>query len=472
MRQLSGLDAEFLSMESERVYAHVGSLCVLDPSTAPRPLTLAQLTGHIASRAHLLPLLRHTLVTVPFGLDQPYWIDGPEPDLSYHVREVALPAPGDDHQLSVEVARLHARALDRSRPLWEIYLITGLQGGRAAVYSKIHHAAMDGVSGDDVLAALLDLSPEGRTVPPSPAPVQEQPPGALHLLALGVVSILRQPGHAVRFAAGLLRSGPSVAVVAADRVPALDRWRHHGVTAPRPGLHAPHTPFNATISAQRRFAFTDLPLTQVKQVKDRAGLTVNDVVMALCAGALRRWLEAHDALPDQPLVAAVPVSIRAGGANGSAGNQVSALFAVLPTDLPTPAERLKSAAAAMDAAKADHGAIPPNLIGDAAGFALPVLADPGWKVLAELRLLERLNIYNLFISNVPGPRVPLYYAGALLVAYYPLSAIADGQGLNITVMSYRDRLCFGLVACRTLVPDLEQLAGWLGDELDLMLEQS
>jgi diacylglycerol O-acyltransferase len=472
VQQLSGLDAAFLAMESPRVYAHVGSVCLLDPSTAPKPLTLEQLTAHIAARQHLLPLLRRQLVTVPFGLDQPYWIEGPDPDLSFHVREIALPEPGDDHQLAVEIARLHSRALDRSRPLWEIYLITGIRGGRAAVYSKIHHAAMDGVSGDDVLSALLDVSPQGRPATPIPTPASavEQAPGTLDLLARSAVSLVKRPGHAARFGAGLLGSIPAMTLAVADRVGAVDRWRHEGVGSPHVGLHAPHTPFNASISAERRFAFADLSLTQVKQVKDRAGLTVNDVVMALCAGALRRWLLAHDALPDEPLVAAVPVSIRAQDSSEPPGNQVSAMFAVLPTNLPLPTERLAFAASAMRTAKTDHGSLPPALFDDAAGFAPPVLADPGWKLLAELRLLERFNLYNLFISNVPGPRVPLYYAGALLLAYYPLSAIADGQGLNITVMSYRDRLCFGLVACRTLVPDLEQLATWLGEELDLMLD--
>lgn len=470
MKQLSGLDNAFLSMESVEVYGHVGSVCLLDPSTAPEPLTLARFTAYIASRVHLVPLLRRTLVMVPFGLDQPYWIETETPDLSYHVREIALPEPGDDHQLAVQVARLHARALDRSRPLWEIYLITGLRGGRAAVYTKIHHAAMDGVSGDEVLAALLDPSARGRTVKVMPPHDLEEPPGAVSLLARSTVSVLKQPARAVRLGAGLVRSGPALTLALADHVPVLDRLRHQDVGSLHAGLRAPHTPFNASISADRRFAFADLPLAKVKQVKDRAGLTINDVVMALCAGALRRWLQAHDALPDDPLVAAVPVSIRSGGDGGSAGNQVSAMLATLPTNLISPAARLRATAAAMHAAKSDHAALPLNLFGEAVGFVLPIVADPAWRVSSGLRLLERANLFNLFISNVPGPRMPLYYAGALLLAYYPVSAIADGQGLNITVMSYRDRLCFGLIACPLLVSDLEQLADWLGDELDLLLE--
>jgi WS/DGAT/MGAT family acyltransferase len=219
-------------------------------------------------------------------------------------------------------------------------------------------------------------------------------------------------------------------------------------------------------------AFADLSLDQVKQVKDSADLTVNDVVMALCAGALRRWLLAHDALPDEPLVAAVPVSIRGEAKDDATGNRVSVTLAVLPTHIATASGRLAFAGAAMRSAKSEHSAIPENLFGDAAAFALPVIAEPAWRISAALRLLERLGPFNLFVSNVPGPRIPLYYAGALLLGYYPASASADGQGLNITVMSYRDRLCFGMVACRTLVPDLEKLASWLDDELSLLLRET
>ncbi|HEX2809585.1 MAG TPA: WS/DGAT domain-containing protein, partial [Kineosporiaceae bacterium] len=350
-----------------------------------------------------------------------------------------------------------------------LYLITGIHGGRAAVYSKIHHAAMDGVSGDDVLAAVLDLSPDGRTVPPPAAEEVEQPPGAASLLSRSALSLIKQPARAIRVGRGLLGSAPGLAVAAADRVPLLDRFHHRDAAAPHSGLRAPHVPFNASISPHRRWAFADLSMREVKQVKDRAGVTVNDVVMTLCAGALRRWLLTHDVLPTDPLVAAVPVSIRGGGGSGTSGNRLSAMLAAVPTNVETPAERLVAATAAMQAAKSEHGAIPPTLLSDAAGFALPLLANPAWQVSGRLRLLELANPYNLFISNVPGPRVPLYYAGAQVLAYFPISAISHGQGLNITVMSYCDRLCFGLLACRDLVPDLEQLAAWLGEELQLLL---
>jgi diacylglycerol O-acyltransferase / wax synthase len=471
VQQLTGLDATFLAMETPEVFGHVGSVCVLDPSTAPRPLTRAALTAHIKSRLHLVPLLNRRLLTVPFGLDQPYWVDA-VPDLSRHILEVALPRPGGDHQLAELVAQLHAVPLDRSRPLWELHLITGLRGARKAIYSKVHHASMDGVSGDDVLAAVLDVSPEGRQVEPPRPHRLEQPPGRVALLARSALSLLRQPARAARVGAGLLRSTPGLAAAVADRVPVLERLHHPDVVLPHGGLRTPHTPFNATITGERSWAFADLSLVDVKKVKTRAHLTVNDVVMALCAGALRRWLQEHDALPDEPLVAAVPVSVRRSADDGTFGNQLSMMFAGVPTNLESPGERLTAVGAAMQVAKSEHGVIPPTLLGDVTGFALPVLANPGWWLSSRLRLLERANPFNLFISNVPGPRIPVYYAGALLLAYYPASAIVDGQGLNITVMSYRDRLCFGLLGCRSLVPDIERLAGWLADELELLVTQS
>jgi WS/DGAT/MGAT family acyltransferase len=468
MQQLTGLDAEFLAMESPAVYGHVGSVCLLDPSTAPAPLDLERLTSLIASRLHLVPLFRRRVIEVPLGLDHPYWVDDPDLSLDYHVREIALPAPGDDVQLTRQVARLHARPLDRAHPLWEIYLISGLRGGRVAVYSKIHHAAMDGIGGDDLLVAVLDPSPAGRKVPPAPPWRPEPLPSGVSLLGRSAASLAWQPVRAAKVGAGLLRHAPGLAAAVAERLPLPGPLRGGHDEPAHPGLLAPHTPFNAQISPHRRWAFADLSLPRVKQVKNRAGVTVNDVVMALTAGALRHWLLDHDALPDDPLIAAVPISIRTQEQTASYGNKVSAILARLPTDVADPWERLAAAAAAMTAAKHDHSTIPPTLLADATGFANPLLAEAGWRLAARLRLMERVNPWNLFVSNVPGPRVPLYYAGARLLGYFPISAIAHGQGLNITAMSYLDRICFGLLACRSLVPDLDVMAGYLGDELDLL----
>ena len=472
MEQLSGLDGWFLAMETSSVYGHVGSVSIIDAKVTqgvePR-LTLEHLTRFIESRLPLVPTFRRRLVTVPLGLDHPYWIDDPDFDIEFHIRELALPAPGSDRQLSEQVARIHARPLDRSRPLWELYLITGLHGGRAAIYNKIHHAAIDGVSGGDILAAVLDVSPEGRPMPELEAFKGEQPPAPTWLLGRSALALARQPLQAVRVVTDLARSIPGIAnavgPLLAQRLPGNDT---DGDVLPTVGLHAPGTPFNAPVSPHRKWAFTDLPLAEVKSLRAGTDLTVNDVVMTLCAGALRRWLDLHQVLPAAPLVAAVPVSVRATGQEGTLGNKVSMMLAPLPTNLSDPRERLEAMHEAMRAAKEQHGAIPAGLLADVTQFAMPVLANQAWRLSAKLRLMERVNPFNLFISNVPGPNVPLYFAGAKLLAYYPVSALVDGQGLNITVMSYRGNLYFGLIACRQLIPDLDVMAGFLHDELEAL----
>jgi WS/DGAT/MGAT family acyltransferase len=471
LQQLSGLDGWFLAIETSSVYGHVGSVCVVDAKdtegTEPA-LTLEHLTAFVASRLPLIPIFRRRLVTVPLGLDHPYWIDDPDFDIEFHIRELALPSPGSDRQLSEQIARLHARPLDRSRPLWELYLITGLSGGRAAIYNKVHHSAIDGVSGGDILTAVLDVSPEGRPAPEDGAFEGERQPGSTWLLGRSALSLASQPWQAVRVVTDLARSIPGLANAIGPSIGLRRSGKDDDDVLATPRLLAPGTPFNAPVSPHRRWAFTELPMSQIKSLRRGTELTVNDVVMALCAGALRRWLDVHEALPSGPLVAAVPVSVRATDQKGTLGNKVSMMVAPLPTNLPDPGERLDATHQAMRAAKDQHGAIPASLLADVTQFAMPVLANQAWRVSAKLRLLERVNPFNLIISNVPGPNVPLYFAGAKLLKYYPVSALVDGQGLNITVMSYCGNLYFGLIACRDLVPDLDAMAGFLREELDVL----
>ncbi len=466
MQQLTGLDAAFLALEGPHMVGHVGSLCILDPSTAAEPLTLERLARTVSARLPLVPPFRRRLVTVPLGIDQPYWIDDPDFDIEFHVRELAIPGPGNDRQLAEQLARLHARPLDRARPLWELYLISGLSGGRVAIYTKVHHAAIDGVSGNDILAALLDLSPEGRDIPPMDWQ-SEKAPGSVELLARSALNWARQPVRGARLSWELLRSAPGV--LRGTRPPLPFIPRDPGAVLSRSGLRAPKTPFNAPITPHRRFAFCALPLGDIKAVKNAAGYTVNDVVMALSTGALRRWLEDHDALPSSPLVAAVPISVRTDAEKGKAGNRISGMTVPLPTQLSDPVKRLRVVHEATRAAKEQHGALPADLLSDVTQFAVPALAGQAARLNERLRLLERANPFNLFVSNVPGPNIPLYYAGAELLAYYPMSAIADGQGLNITVISYRDQMFFGLVACRELVPDLEVMTDYINEELQTLL---
>ena len=473
MRQLSGLDASFLALETRTSSGHVGGVCLLDPAGAPRPLDLAALRDLFASRIGLVPILRQRLLEVPLGLDQPYWVDDEDFDLEFHVREIALPAPGSDAQLAEQVSRLHSRPLDRTRPLWEAYLISGLANQRQAVYTKIHHAAIDGVSGAEVLTLLLDLTPEGPPAESIPEFVPRRPPGPVELLiGAGRAAALR-PLDSVRITRDLLRFMPTIGSVVAPMLGRLLRIGDgDGSVIPTAAGLPPPTPFNRPVTPHRRWAFRSVALDDVKTVKNAFGVSVNDVVLAMCAGALRRWLIARDALPATPLVVMIPVSVRDEQAKGTMGNKVSAMLAALPTHLPTPQERLAVAHEATRIAKAQHAAIPSGLVENITDFAPPALAARAARVVFATGLLHRAPPFNLVVSNVPGPDVQAYLGGAKLLAYYPVSVVTDGQGLNITVHGYRGGLHFGLIACRELVPDIDELTGHVVDELDILLAEA
>ncbi len=470
MQQLTGLDASFLAMETTTTTGHVGGLSVLDAAGAPHPLTLARLTDVIAERLPLVPVLRRKLLNVPLGLDQPYWVDDPDFDIEYHVREIALPRPGSDAQLTEQVSRLHARPLDRSKPLWEIYLITGLAKRRAAVYTKIHHAAIDGVSGTELLTVLLDLDPSGRELPP-PVPFRPAPPPPLPAIAAKAVARMAwRPVQTVQMTNEVLRWLPTLAPVMSTVVGGmLGLNRGDGEVIPTTPGRPPATPFNKAITPHRRFAFRSVDLAEVKTVKNAFGVSVNDVVMAMTAGALRRWLTDHAALPSQPLIAMIPVSVRDPASKGALGNKVSAMLAMLPTHVAEPDLRLELVHAATKIAKAQQAAIPQGLVDQISDFAPPALTARAARVVAATGLLHRLPPFNLTISNVPGPNTPVYLCGARLIAHYPVSVVADGQGLNVTLVGYLGQLHFGLISCRELVPDLDVLAGYLTDELALLL---
>ncbi|SRR5580765_1432623 len=472
MQRLTGLDSAFLALETPRSTGHVAGLSILDPSTAPEPLDLARLTEVIAERLPLVPVMRRRLHHVPLGLDQPYWVDDENFDIEYHVRELALPRPGSDAQLAEQVARLHARPLDRTRPLWESYLITGLAKKRVAIYTKVHHAAIDGVSGAELMTVLMDLSPEGRPVQPFEP---FRPSAAPSRLGLGIQAVARlalRPVQATKLATDALRALPALAPALLPVVSGLvGRGSSADGEVIKSGpLIAPTTPLNTQITAHRKFAFISLPLDEVKTVKNAFGVSVNDVVMAMCAGALRRWLIARNALPAGPLVAMVPVSIRDESGKGAMGNKVSAMLAVLPTHIEDPAERLIVASQATKVAKAQQAVIPQGLVDDISDFAPPALTARAARVVLSSSILSRLPPFNVVVSNVPGPNVPVYMGGAKLLAHYPLSVVLDGQGMNFTLIGYLGQLHFGLVAAREVMPDIDDVAKSLRLELDDLLK--
>jgi diacylglycerol O-acyltransferase len=472
MRQLTSLDTQFLAIESATTTGHVGGLAVFDPSTAPGgKVTLQDLLAMLRERLHLLPPLRWRLAEVPLGLDRPYWIDDPDFELEFHVRELALAPPGDDDQLAEQVARITSRHLDRARPLWELYLIHGLPDGHIAVLSKMHHAMIDGMSGAEIMGILFDLAPEGRDFPDG-APANtagERAPGQLEMLGRGVAGLPLQPLRMLRAAPGVLPHldvAPSVlGVPGAEGISrALSRMRNvangtrDGDVLERPKMRAPKTTFNGKISAHRRFSFGSLSLPAVKAVKQHFGVTVNDVVVALSTAAIRDWLIEHDELPAEPLLAQIPVSVRTDEERGTYGNKISIMIAPLATDEPDPVARLMRTHEAMKAAKDRHRALPAQALQDITTFIPPAINARAARVAMQMGTRQGMRpLYNVVISNVPGPPIPIYMAGAQLVHNFPVSVITDGAGLNITVLSYRDELDFGIVADRTQMPDLPRL---------------
>jgi len=490
MKQLTGLDASFLNIETDTAYGHVSSLSVYARPDDPNFDPFVVFRDQIASKLPELEPFRRRLVEVPYGLDRPYWINDPEFDLDMHIHHVAIPAVHGQEQDYVEelIARLIAKPMDRSRPLWETYVIEGLPGGDFGVFMKVHHATIDGAAGAEMLATILGPDDPDLTDDWKP----ETEPSPSDLLARTAFELTRTPAKALRLQLRVLSElgrltetrgfeeianqvrrglpGPAGRVV--RRFLGDERPVDQDKPPLLPSLGGPKTPFNATITGDRIFAYRSTPLEHIKQIKSAAGATVNDVVMALCAGALRRYLLDHNALPDRDLIAMVPVSIRTGEETDKWSNRVSAIFADLPTTIVGPADRIASVHASMVDAKGQFDLMPADALTQMSDLAPPALATRAARLATRVRIADRTNPpANLVISNVPGPRSPLELAGkAQLKHYYPISTIVDGQGLNITVQSYVDVLDFGLVACRSLVPDVALLADYCVEEIQLMAD--
>ena len=490
MQQLSGIDVSFLNMETPSVYGHVASMTIFDVENAPPGGAGVEATKRvILERIDKLAPFRRRLVEVPLGLDLPYWIEDPNFDIDFHVRGHAVPAPGTPDQLAEVVSRIHARPLDRSRPLWELYVIEGVDGGRRiAQLTKVHHATIDGASGALMLAAILDTAPDV----PHDEPVAWVPdafPTVQELLKRTVAQYVRNPERFIRLSVRSLRelgeSTRSVGIKAMAEMIAMPMPGPMGALLRRrlrsspnevddppalPGTAAPRTPWNATITPHRRFSYTTIPLEDAKAIRRAVGCTFNDVVMALCSTTLRNYLLEKGALPEEPLIAAVPVSVRTGDESDMYQNRVSMLLADLATNEPDVLARLRRVQQSMTKAKTQFAAIPADTLQDFAQFAPPAIAARAMRMYSRLKIADRTNPpFNLIISNVPGPSLPLYSAGARMEHFYPISALVDGQGLNMTVQSYNGNLDFGFVTCRELVPDVWRLTELLQEAMAELL---
>ncbi|MGH9306230.1 MAG: WS/DGAT/MGAT family O-acyltransferase [Acidimicrobiales bacterium] len=449
VQRLSGVDSAFLSLETPTNHMHVCMVSTFDATAMPGGYSFEKVRDHIANRLGQLPEFRRRPVGVPFGLHFPIWVQDPGFDLDYHVRRMAVPSPGGIRELATMASDFAGRQLDRTKPLWEIYVVEGVGPNIFGLLAKVHHSSIDGVSGAETMVHLFDLEPKAA----EPAPIEDPPeferiPNDWELVAHAARSLARQPLQLARILPAATRS-----------VRDLVRLRRDPASPNMPApFSAPRTPFSGSVTAHRSVAGTRLSLQDVKAVRRAFGVTVNDVILALCGGALRNYLLRRACLPETSLVAVVPVSVR--GTEGVEGaNQISAMFASIGTHLADPGARLAHVSATTRSAKEEHQAIGATTLTDWAQFAAPAVFSMASRAYTSMKLADRHRpIHNLVISNVPGPPFPLYLGGAKLTMLSPLGPVMEGAGLNITVLSYMDAIDVGLISCRELVPDLWDLA--------------
>ncbi len=448
MQRLSGLDASFLYLETAAQPLHVCSILEIDTSTMPGGYTFHRLRDALGLRIRAMPQFREKLGDNRFNLDHPVWVEDKDFDVDRHLHRIGLPAPGGRVELGEICGHIASLTLDRSRPLWEMWIIENVagtdahDGGRLAVLTKVHHAGVDGVTGANLMSQLCTTEADA----PPPEPVDGVGGGSNLEIAIG---------GAVKYATRplkLVNVVPSTLSTVVDTV----RRARSGLTMAAP-FAAPKTRFNATVTGHRNVAFAQLNLDDLKTVKNHFGVKVNDVVMALVAGVLRRYLLDRGELPDITLVAMVPVSVHE-KSDRPGRNQVSGMFAALQTDIEDPGERLKAIAGANSVAKQHSAAIGATLLQDWSQFAAPAVFGVAMRVYASSRLTSAAPVHNLVVSNVPGPQVPLYFLGAKVEAMYPLGPIFHGSGLNITVMSLNGTLDVGLISCPELLGDLWDMA--------------
>jgi diacylglycerol O-acyltransferase / wax synthase len=464
MDHLSGLDATFLYLETPENPMHVGSLHVYELPPGYDGDFVADVRKHLAGRLHLAPVFRRKLLNMPFEMANPIWVTEDDLDLEYHIRSTVLPKPGSREQLDKLVGRLHSSLLDRSRPLWEFYVIEGLQtapgapkGARhVAFYSKIHHAALDGAGGIALANAILDVGPVPRKLPKA-RPKRAAPADTFGIGELAAAGVRHTAEQSVK----LVRTLPTLARTVWHRLRPTAAEAAVRVKVPKGNWFAPRTPLNVAITNQRSFASLSVPLSEARRIAKANDATINDVVLAICSGALRRYLSDIKALPDDPLLAGVPVSLREAG-NTEMNTQASMMRVSLATQVADPIERLHAIHDSSAAAKATIASMKSVLPTDFPSLGAPWLLSGLAGLFGRSKFANRMPpITNVAISNVPGPQFPLYLTGAKMLTYYPVSIAIHSVALNVTVQSYNGSLDFGLTACRKALPDPARLARYM-----------
>jgi WS/DGAT/MGAT family acyltransferase len=465
---LSGLDSLFLYLETENAPMHIGGVSLLDVNTPFGRLDFAAFRRVLAARLGAARIFRQKLAPVPLNLGKPYWIDDPDFHIDNHLERTQLPEPGGNREVAALASWEFAHPLNREHPLWQLVWAEGVDGipgiskGSVALISKIHHAAIDGISGAEILGALYDLQPEK---PPEAEPPLQQTTDA-------VPSALELLGQAGR---GLLRLGKAYPGTVAEAVKGIARsgavWGKHRIHPPPLPFAAPRSCLNVPIHREREWGCELFPLERVKAIRAAVELpvTLNDVVLALCAGGLRDYLLQRDALPEQPLVAMVPISVRTEDELGAMGNAVSAMLVPLATDEADPLKRLERIHRDATGAKVHHQAIGARTLSDASQFIPFSLAGLASRLYTRMELAEKHRpIFNLVITNVPGPQVPLYIGGARLLAHAGMAPIFDGMGLILPIFSYNGTLSIGALSSRNILPDMEHFTAALKGSLEAL----
>ena len=453
MERMTGMDAGFLYMETPTIHMHTIKAAIIDPATVPGGYTFERFREVLGERLHLLPPFRRRVVDVPFGLHHPVWIDDPDFDIDRHIRRVVLDQPASRRVMDRAVAAVASTPLPRDRPLWEIVVLEGMPDGRIGFVAKLHHSLADGVAAAELLANVMDLEPDPPDPPVDPEGGRgwtgEDVPGRWTLLWAAIVEGIAGFARVPALVGRTIRS-----LVAVGR-----RRRDADLSPPMPVLDTPNVSFSTALTPRRSFATATMPLDDLRAVKAAAGATVNDVLLCLVAGALRSYLLARDELPAVPLVAGVPVSTdRPEEVRRLGGNKVSNLFTALPTHLDDPLARLAAVHEVTAAAKEVHNLLGVDMLADWVEFTPPRPYAYLARQYSRFRIADRHRPpINVVVSNVPGPRSPLYVAGARLESIYSVGPVLEGIGLNITAWSYLDQVHVSAIACRDVIPDLPEI---------------
>jgi diacylglycerol O-acyltransferase / wax synthase len=467
MEQLSGQDASFVYLDTPTTPMHIGSVGIYDPSTAPGGFVrFKDILAHVESRLDKARSFRQKLVRVPFDLDHPYWIDDPNFDLEYHVRHIALPQPGDWRQLCIQVARLHARGMDLSKPLWEFNIVEGLDNipglpkGCFALVAKVHHAAIDGMSGVELSAAVHDIEPLAVERGAKSSWKGENEPAVTEMLMRTWMNSVTQP---VRFAKTLAQTVPGAA--------RLIREVAGGDVSLKGAKMAPQTLLNGKVSSHRVWDGAVFPLADIRAIKDRReGATVNDVILTIIGGGLRKYLLQRKGLPNESLTAMAPISVRAEGEKEALGNLVSAMLVQLGTHIEDPMERLNFVRGDTLNSKAMTNAVGARTLTDYSQFLPSALAGLAARLYSRLGVSNMHSpVFNVVATNVPGPRVPLYFAGAKMVRMMGTGPIFDGMGMINAIYSYGPEIAIAFTSDRDMVPDPANYAQALRDSFEELL---